>query len=125
MVFAEIIIRKTERNKNQSKQNEQGKTITQKTYKTGKKKEKKKKNKNKKKESLDGSVSLQIIKKLEQIKNKQTNKQSITRTATLNKQHESRRSKSHLVSSGVDSSEKDDMSCSNAGCQTNPYVTQR
>ena len=43
MVFAEIIIQKTERNKNQSKQNEQGKTIIQKTYKTEKKKKKKKK----------------------------------------------------------------------------------
>ena len=75
MVFAEIIIQKTERNKNQSKQNEQGKTIIQKTYKTEKKKEKKKKkNKNKKKESLDGSASLQINKKPDQIKYKQTNK---------------------------------------------------
>ena len=71
MVFAEIIVRKTERNKNQSKQNEQGKTIIQKTYKT-----EKKKNKNKKKESLDGSVSLQFIQKPDQIKYKQTNKQT-------------------------------------------------
>ena len=86
MVFAEIVIRKTERNKNQSKQNEQSKTIIQKTYKTeNKKKQKEKKNKNKKKESLDGSVSLQIIKKPDQIKYKQTNKQKIARTATLKK----------------------------------------
>ena len=77
--------------------------------------EKKKKEQEKEKESLDGSVSLQIIKKLDQIKYKQT-KKTITRTGG---------SKSHLVFSEVDSSEKDDMSCSNAGCQTNPCVTQR
>ena len=73
MVFAEIIIRKTERNRNQNKQNEQGKTTTQKTCKTEGKK--KKKEQEQEKESLDGSVSLQIIKKLDQIKYKQTNKQ--------------------------------------------------
>ena len=37
--------------------------------------EKKKKGQEQEKESLDGSVSLQIIKKLDQIKYKQTNKQ--------------------------------------------------
>ena len=53
MVFAEIIIRKTERNKNQSKQNEQGKTITQKTYKTAQKKKKKRTRTRKKNHSMD------------------------------------------------------------------------
>ena len=52
MVFAEIIIRKTERNRNQNK------------HKHAKPRGKKKKEQEQEKESLDGSVSLQIIKKL-------------------------------------------------------------
>ena len=52
MVFAEIIIRKTERNRNQNK------------HKHAKPRDKKKKEQEQEKESLDGSVSLQIIKKL-------------------------------------------------------------
>ena len=78
MVFAEIIIQKTERNKNQSKQNEQGKTIIQKTYKTEKKKEKKKKRTRtrKKNHSMDQPVFKSIRSRTKLNTSKQTNKKS-------------------------------------------------
>ena len=69
MVFAEIIIRKTERNKNQSKQNEQGKAIIQKTYKTEKKKRKKN-------HSMDQSVFKSLRSRTKLNTSKQTNKKS-------------------------------------------------